>query len=206
MRILKSKLFAGLALCLLTCSAPLVCAQDGGTDSGRRAPGALLEIKLNRQTQRVNQALNSGALTQKQADVALSKIKAIRTDIKQRRDANGGSLKLNDVQEFANRLESNRDYLSSLVGTGEKLDDGPNVLGPNWKPGKDGAQNATSLRQEMKKEERRELRQERQAIQQVQEQQQLQYEKEMMQKFGNQRATIMDQKKDLNSERKVNGN
>jgi hypothetical protein len=108
------------------------------------------------------------------------------------------------LKQVLNALSQNANQISTALGAGTSEEAGADALGPNWKPGKDGAQDPKALLKQMKKQEARELRQERQANEQILEQQQLDYEKEVISNLGQQKPAIQKKKNQLEEVRKEN--
>lgn len=203
----NGRIFAGvlsLSACVLFVT-PFALAQSGAGAGSRlaSAPDNIAE-RIHRQNARINHGIKLGAIKPDQA----SKLKAALTSLEQQISAKrrpDGSLKREDLTQFENVLNQNSEMIRSLTGAGESVADGGHALGPNWTPGRDGAQNPAALEKEMKIENRREVRQERQAIEQKIEQQQLDYEHQMLPELADQKKSIMKGKQQTKQIRQEQG-
>lgn len=198
--IIKTKAISVAALVALVLAvghAPMSFADEAGGDG--------LDKRIARQKHRVQAALKSGNISKKQASDLISNIEGIAGDIAASRSGNGGKLKPEQLKRFTNVLNQNSNEIDSFSAAGTSKPQGPNALGPKWSAGPDGAQNPKTLLKRMKAEEKRELRQEKQATEQKVEQQQMDYEKEMTERLGEQRKSVLQNKKDLEQVRKESG-
>jgi hypothetical protein len=193
-RALSAGVFGLLACILLSGGADAQNAAGDGTADN-------LNTRIHRQMERINHGVKIGAINSDQANKLRASVQSLQNQVAAKRQPDG-SLKKEDLTQFENLFNQNSNMIHSLVGAGERKADGGNALGPNWTPGKDGAQNPASLLKEMKIENRRELRQERQAIEQKLEQQQLDYEHQMIPELANQRKSILHGKQQLKDIRK----
>jgi hypothetical protein len=164
-----------------------------------------LDARITRLNRRITFGVNKGTIHQAEAD----KLRADLADINARaaaaRKSNGGQLKPEDLTGFENQLNQKFNIIRSYNGAGEKSTASSSATGPVWAPGTDGAQNPQTLKKRMKVQERKQLEQEDQAIMQVKEQQQQQYEKQMLEKLGNQRNTILQNKDAIDKVRQDSG-
>lgn len=186
-----------VALALAAGNVPLCFADEPSKDA--------LDSRITRQRHRIKAGLKEGSISQKQATDLLSTLDGIAGDIAASRSNNGGKLKPEQLKRFTNVLNQNSNQIDSFNAAGVSKPQGANALGPKWTSGPDGAQNPKTLLKRMKAEERRELRQERQATEQKIEQQQMDYEKEMTERLGEQRKSVLQSKKDLEEVRKDSG-
>ncbi len=187
----------GLGVCFLFNSG--AAAENSAADGS--FGGDNLNNRIHKQMERINHGLKLGAINADQANKLRASVQSLQNQVAAKRQPDG-SLKKEDVTEFENLFNQNSNMIHSLVGAGERKADGGNTVGPNWTPGKDGAQNPGTLLKEMKGENRRELRQERQALEQKIEQQQLDYEHKMIPELANQRKNILNGKQQLKDIRK----
>lgn len=164
-----------------------------------------IDARIKHQHGRIKRGVDSGALSAQQATSLRDSLKALADQVASERQANGGQLKPEQLKHAENVLNESNSQIKSFVGAGTKKVDSEKVLGPEWSPGLDGAQNPAALHKQMKQEEKRELRQYNQAMQQKTEEQQLEYEKSVVPKLGGQRKTVLQQKKQLNEIRKESG-
>lgn len=163
-----------------------------------------VDARLQRQFKRIDHGLKNGKLTQQQADNLRTLVIKVQNDVKTKRAGNSGKLNAEQLKQVLNALSQNANQISTALGAGTSEEAGADALGPNWKPGKDGAQDPKALLKQMKKQEARELRQERQANEQILEQQQLDYEKEVISNLGQQKPAIQKKKNQLEEVRKEN--
>lgn len=182
-------------------------AQASGGPSG--APngggGGGIARRLRAERQAIRQGVQNGTISPQQAMQLRQSVGSIVKQAAAERAQNGGQLNPNQIRQLKNELRQTKEQIQSATGAGtsqvQKFGPGDGLTGPKWTPGPDGAQNPAALNRGMKSEERRELRQERQATEQVQEQQQLDYEKQMTKKLGQQRNAILQDKKQIQKER-----
>lgn len=172
-----------------------------GSAKGPMSP----EARIKRQYSRIDAGLKSGTLNQDQADSLKANVADIERDVAAKKAANNGSLKPEDLKTVESQLNENSNQIQTAQGGGSKNVNGPNTLGAKWAKGADGAQNANKLKKEMKAEEKREVRQEKQALEQKVENQQLNYEKQMVEKLGEQRPEIQKKKSELQEIRQESG-
>jgi len=163
-----------------------------------------VDARLQRQFKRIDHGLKNGKLTQQQADNLRTLVINVQNDVKTKRAGNSGKLNAEQLKQVLNALSQNANQISTALGAGTSEEAGADALGPNWKPGKDGAQDPKALLKQMKKQEARELRQERQANEQILEQQQLDYEKEVISNLGQQKPAIQKKMNQLEEVRKEN--
>ncbi len=193
----KNKLFLALAVSIALCSL---------SNTAIAAKGPLSpDARIKKQYSRIDSALKSGSLTQDQADSLKANVADIQRDVDTKKASNGGSLKAEDLKTIESQLNENSNQIQAAQAGGSKNVNGSNTLGAKWAKGADGAQNPNKLKKEMKAEEKRELRQEKQALEQKVENQQLDYEKQMVEKLGEQRPEIQKKKSDLQDIRKESG-
>ncbi|MBP7862110.1 hypothetical protein KA183_10530 [bacterium] len=193
----KNKLFLALAASIALCSLGDVAMAAKGPMSP--------DARIKRQYSRIDTALKSGSLTQDQADSLKANVADIQRDVDAKKASNGGSLKPEDLKTVESQLNENSNQIQAAQSGGSKNVNGSNTLGAKWAKGADGAQNPNKLKKEMKSEENREVRQEKQALEQKVENQQLDYEKQMVEKLGEQRPAIQKNKSDLQDIRKESG-
>jgi hypothetical protein len=186
-----------ITLLSLAGSFPAVGQGNSGVDD--------LDARINRMTRRVNFGLKQGFIQQDQADKLQNDLKDIGMQAASARKANGGQLKPTDLTGFESRLNQNSNLIQSYNRAGSRKTAAPNATGPAWVKGDDGAQDPRMLKRRMKAQEQKQLQQEDAAIMQVKEQQQQQYEKEMLEKLGSQRPTILKNKQDLDQIRQNTG-
>jgi hypothetical protein len=189
-------------LCLLTLSSPSP-AQDSktGATKGRET----IEARIKRQHKRINNGLEQGTINKAQAAQLNSGLDDLEAKITSQKQQNGGHLKPEQVKQAENSLNQSNEVIRSYENAGKSAAEPGNVLGPKWTPGQDGAQKSAPLLKQMKQMEKRELRQEKQANEQTLEQQQLDYEKSMMNKFSEQRQSVLKKKSNLKQERQDTG-
>lgn len=193
----QNKLFLALAVSIALCSL---------SNTAIAAKGPLSpDARIKKQYSRIDSALKSGSLTQDQADSLKANVADIQRDVDTKKASNGGSLKAEDLKTIESQLNENSNQIQAAQAGGSKNVNGSNTLGAKWAKGADGAQNPNKLNKEMKAEEKRELRQEKQALEQKVENQQLDYEKQMVEKLGEQRPEIQKKKSDLQDIRKESG-
>lgn len=161
--------------------------------------------RIKRQYLRIESGLKDGSLTQDAAAKLKSNVSGIEIDFNAKRQANGGRLKPEDMKTIQSQLNENSDQIETAEAGGTKRVSSSKALGPKWTPGPDGAQNVKSLKKQMKAEEKREVRQEKQALEQKLEGQQLDYEKQMVEKLGEQRPEIQKKKSELQEVRQESG-
>ena len=179
---------------------------DGNGNAANQAPASdVLAQRIHRQHWRINHALKSGLIKEDQAKSLRDAVDGIAADVQAARAKNGGTLKPEELKQFENSLNQSSEQIRTLAEAGDATVQSGKVLGPTWSKGQDGAQNPKNLLQQMKSENKRELRQERQATEQKIEQQQLQYEKEMVERLGEQKQDIIKGKEDLKDIRKESG-
>lgn len=164
-----------------------------------------IDARIQRQTRRINKALQEGTLKPKQATELRNNLKNIAREAESERGQGKGKLSVTQVTKLDNDLNQNFNNILTQTGAGKKIKESSAALGPKWSPGEDGAQDAKKLRAQMKIQEKRQLRQYDQAMQQVQEQQQQQYEKDMLNTLGQQRPAILQNKQDLEKIRQKTG-
>ncbi len=160
--------------------------------------------RIKRQYLRIESGLKDGRLTQDAAAKLKSNVSGIEIDFNAKRQANGGRLKPEDMKTIQSQLNENSDQIETAEAGGTKRVSSSKALGPKWTPGPDGAQNVKSLKKQMKAETR-EVRQEKQALEQTLEGQQLDYEKQMVEKLGEQRPEIQKKKSELQEVRQESG-
>ncbi len=168
-------------------------------------PKDLLDLRVHRQHARIGHALKTGLITDDQAKQLRSAVDDIAARIGQLRQVNGGTLKPEEFKEMESSLNHTSAQIQTVAESGDKTVSSGNALGASWSKGPDGAQNPGKLLKEMKQENKRELRQEKQNTEQKVEQQQLQYEREMVEKMGEQRENILKQKDELKDVRQESG-
>lgn len=161
--------------------------------------------RIKRQYLRIENGVKDGTLSQDVAAKLKQNVSQIESDFNAKRQADGGKLNPEDMKTIQSQLNENSDQIETAEGGGTKKVNSSNSLGPKWTPGPDGAQNTKSLKKQMKAEEKREVRQEKQALEQKLEGQQLDYEKQMVEKLGEQRPEIQKKKSDLQDIRKESG-
>ena len=194
---IKKRFFLALAMSIAMVSTSEIALAAKGPMSP--------DARIKRQFSRIDAALKSGALTQDQADSLKANVQDIQRDMDAKKAANNGSLKPEDLKTIESQLNENSNQIQTAQGGGSKNVNGPNTLGAKWAKGADGAQNANKLKKEMKAEEKREVRQEKQALEQKVENQQLDYEKQMVEKLGEQRPEIQKKKSELQEIRQESG-
>lgn len=184
-----------------------ICQKTEGVRSAnqKKKLDMSIDARLDRQRKRIKRALDQGRITAKQAKNLSSGVSEIEGKAKTLKSANGGSLKKEDIAQLENSLNQSNELILSTANAGKRSVQSGDVLGARWAKGADGAQNPKKLKQEMKRENRRELRQYRQANEQKIEQQQLDYEKEMVEKLGDQRKDVLKEKENLKDVRKDSG-
>jgi hypothetical protein len=205
----KCKLRVGhlILLCILSAGTH-VSAQSAATTNPapHKFTGKLLELRIRRQRDNVQQGLTNGTLSKTQAGSINSNLDALAAEIDMDRKKNGGVLNPNEVKSLDNRLTESRNILQAAAGSNKRIDDGPNTLGAKWVPGPDGGENPKALTAEMRKEEKRELRQARQNFSETLERQQIEYERAAMQSLNDNRSGIINEKTGLENVRKDGGN
>lgn len=164
-----------------------------------------VDNRVQKQYKRIAHGLKNGKLTEQQANNLRTLVFNVESDVKSKRAGNSGKLNAEQLKQVLNALSQNANQISTALGAGTSEDAGADALGPKWKPGKDGAQDPKALLKQMKKQEARELRQEKQVNEQIIEQQQLDYEKEVISKLGQQKPAIQKKKNQLEEVRKENG-
>lgn len=164
-----------------------------------------VDIRVQRQYKRIALGLKNDKLTEQQANNLRTLVFNVESDVKSKREGNSGKLNAEQLKQVLNALSQNANQINTALGAGTSQNAGADALGPNWKPGKDGAQDPKALLKQMKKQEARELRQEKQANEQIIEQQQLDYEKEVISNLGQQKPAIQKKKNQLEEVRKENG-
>jgi len=188
--------FLAIALSLTFFSMPESVMAKGGLSP---------EARFKRQYSRIDVGLKNGSLTQAQADSLKANVADMERDVAAKKASNGGSLKPEDLKTVESQLNENSNQIQAAQAGGTKDVNGANTLGAKWAKGADGAQNPNKLKKEMKSEEKREVRQEKQALEQKVEGQQLDYEKQMVEKLGEQRPDIQKKKSDLQDIRQESG-
>lgn len=173
--------------------------------SEKLTPLQRIELRFRRQNFRINRGMREGTITEQQGADLKQKLDALHNQFQNDVQAMNGAPNQELLIQTENCLNQTNQTILSLEAAGQSVPQGEKVLGPNWTPGKDGAQKPANLLQQMKQEARRELRQEKQAIEQKVEQQQLDYEKQMIPALGTQKQNIMQQKKDLKQIRQEQG-
>ena len=190
-------------------SQPGFCKPSAGDDgegqTHKHGKATTPDMRVKKQFKRIEMGLKSGKLTEAQANKLRNLVSAVEQDIKAKRAANGGELKEEEKVRIENVLKQNANQINTALGAGTSLGEGPDVLGPEWKPGPDGAQNPKALLKQMKAQEKRALRQEKQANEQALEQQQLDYDKEVIYNLSQQKAAVQKKKKELENVRKESG-
>jgi hypothetical protein len=161
--------------------------------------------RIKHQRQRIRNGLQQGAISSQQAKSLRGALDDLASKVAVQRYSNGGTLKPEQLRQAENVLNQSNQLIKSYVGAGTSKVDHEKVLGPDWTPGLDGAQNPASLHSQMKQEEKRERRQYNQAMQQKLEQQQLNYEKDTIPALAGQRKNILKQKKELKEIRQESG-
>lgn len=179
-------------------------SQPGGVGARQGGQGAV-DQRIRRQRNRIKHALKMGTLTDEQAAKLTGVVNDIEGQVAQFRAQNNGTMKPEDFTQIDNSLNQSFQEINSVIRSGKHPVQSGDVIGPKWRQGLDGAQNADSLKREMRRENMRELRQERQNNAQKIEQQQLRYEREMIEKLGEQRENILKQKDNLKDVRKESG-
>lgn len=196
-------------VCLASLSnvvVPAVHADNRKSAPGANVNGDNVDARIKHQRARIKRGVESGALSATQAASLRQSLQSLADRVALQRQANpNGQLKPEQLKHAENVLNESNNQIKSFVGAGTKMVDTEKVLGPEWSPGLDGAQNPTALKKEMKQEEKRELRQYNQAMQQKTEEQQLEYERSMMPKLAGQRKSVLRQKKQLNEIRQESG-
>lgn len=178
---------------------------SGGDKAQSRVPKDLIGLRVKRQLKRIQSGLDSGKLTAEQADKLRLLVNKVSSDAKAMRDQNGGALKDEQLVQVKSNLDQTFNQIETALGAGTKLPEDGSALGPKWKAGEDGAQDPKALLKQMKAQEKRALRQERQNNMQMLEQQQLDYEKEVVNKLGQQRPAIQEKKQELQNVREQAG-
>jgi hypothetical protein len=177
----------------------------GNGKCAAHAKGDNICARVERLTKRVDFQLQQGTITKDQA----AKLRADISDIKKQADgartSNKGALNPTQIADFENQLNQQLSIIDSFGAAGKRKVKAGNVVGADWTPGEDGAQNAGKLKQKMKVDQRRLDRQYQQAQMQIKEQQQQQYEKEMLNELGQQRPAILQNKKDIKNIRDSSG-
>lgn len=164
-----------------------------------------IEKRIEHQKMRIQSALGEGTISQekaKQLNQSLDDLGKRTVDLRRQ---NGGTLKPEDLLKTENVLNQNNQLIKSFEGAGQSQKEPGSAIGPSWSPGPDGAQNPASLLKKMKAQERQELRQEKQALEQKTEQQQLEYERSMIPKLGDQRKNILKQQSEVKQIRSESG-
>jgi hypothetical protein len=163
------------------------------------------EMRIKRQYMRIKRGEMTGQLSSEQAKTLRQAVADAESQLQELQTKGEGNLKPEDLKAVESRLHENANQIQTMLGGGTHKVESEKVLGPNWTPGPDGAQDPKSLLKQMKSEEKRELRQERQRNMQAIEQQQLEYEKSMLNKLGNQRPEIQKDKRQLENIRQKSG-
>lgn len=183
-------------------------AGQGAGQGGRRERiKAMMSVdeRVKRQYRKIDAGLKSGAIDDATAHHLKELVGGIEQQIRVNRASNSGDLKPEQTTNIQNSLNQSAHQIRTAIGGGTTSVESGDVLGPQWSRGLDGAQNSRKLLGGMKSEERRELRQEKQANEQTLENQQLDYERQMMVKLGNQRKQIQKNKGNLQDVRKEQG-
>lgn len=207
--------FAALAFTLIL-SVGIAGAQNsaGNNDSDKGGGGqttvaekhkVTLEERIKRQYARIDRAVGEGKISADKAGALKNNLAGIENNIASMKQASGGSLNEEQRINIMNLLKQNFNQIVTAAGAGTEQEQGAGTLGPEWQPGKDGAQNPKALLQQMKAQEKRALRQQRQQAMQTLEQQQLQYEKEMINNLGKQKPAIEESKSELQQVRQQAG-
>ncbi len=183
---------AGLAM-------PALCQDNVNPTSGN------VDERIEHQHKRIKHALEEGWIDQARAAKLGQALDDLSRQIAKEREQNSGALKPEQAVSAENVLNENNQLIKSIEGAGKSMLEPGNVVGPKWTTGTDGAQNAPTLLRQMKQQEKRQLTQERQALEQKLEQQQLQYEREMLPKLGDQRRDIIKQQGDVKDIRLESG-
>lgn len=182
-------------------------AQNGngdGTSPGTGKKHSLtIDERVKHQYKRIDKGLKEGKLTEDQANKLRAMVIAVESDIKAKRK--NGQLNPEDKTQIENTLKQNGNLISTALGAGTSVPEGEDVLGPEWKAGKDGAQDPKKLLKQMKAQESRQLRQEKQNMEQIMEQQQLDYQKQVIYNLGQQKSAIQKKKKELENVRNESG-
>jgi hypothetical protein len=199
----KSKSILLVMILQFGLSMPNLLAAPAGNDT--QAGGDDIDTRITRLTRRINFGVKQGTIQQDQADKLQSDLKDIGMQAEASRKSNGGSLNPTDRAGLESRLNQKFNIIQSYNQAGARKTVDSSASGPAWAKGEDGAQDARALKRRMKLQEQRQLRQEEQAMMQVREQQQQQYEKEMLQKLGSQRPTILQNKQDIDQIRQNTG-
>lgn len=180
-------------------------AQNGNgssPDPGKKH-SLTIDERVKHQYKRIDKGLKEGKLTEEQANKLRAMVIAVESDIKAKRS--NGQLKPEDKTQIENTLKQNANLISTALGAGTSAPEGEGVLGPEWKAGKDGAQDPKKLLKQMKSQEARQLRQEKQNMEQIMEQQQLDYQKQVIYNLGQQKSAIQKKKKELENVRNESG-
>ncbi len=164
-----------------------------------------IDVRIKRQTHKINKAVEDSTLQPKEAEKLKANLKSIANEAETYRGQSRGTLSSIETTKLNNDLNQNFNNIETAIGSGKKMPVSGQALGPKWSQGPDGAQDPAKLRRQMKAQEKRQLRQYDQAMQQVQEQQQQQYEKEMLNKLGQQRPEILQNKQDIEKIRQKTG-
>lgn len=199
---LSKAIFSTLALSLaLQVLTPALAGQNGKC----KAKGDNIGARVQRLTRRVEINLQQGTITKEQADKLRADISDIGKQAADARKSNNGCLNPTQITDFENQLNQQLSIVDSFNSAGKRKVGKGNVVGADWTPGEDGAQNSQKLKQKMKVDQRRLDRQYQQAQMQIKEQQQQQYEKEMLNELGQQRPAILQNKKDIKNIRESTG-
>lgn len=164
-----------------------------------------VDERIQHQHKRIKHALEEGWIDQSRANTLRQTLDDLSSQIAKERQQNSGQLKPEQKVSVENILNENNQLIKSIEGAGKSVLEPGDVVGPKWSTGTDGAQNAPVLLRQMKQQEKRQLTQERQALEQKLEQQQLQYEREMLPKLGDQRRDIIKQQGDVKNIRTESG-
>ncbi len=152
-----------------------------------------VDERMQHQRNRIKNALDQGWIDQSRAEKLRQSLNDLGEQIQKQRRENSGALKPEQLQTVENVLNDNNQLIKSIEAAGKSIPEPGSAIGPKWSTGPDGAQDAGTLLNQMKRQEKGLLRQERQALEQKTEQQQLKYEREMLPHLGDQRRDIIKQ-------------
>lgn len=161
--------------------------------------------RIEHQKLRIKNALSVGTVTPERAKQLNQSLDDLAKRTADLRAQNGGTLKPEDLLKTENVLNQNNQLIMSFEGAGKSVSEPGSAIGPAWSTGPNGAQDPGSLLKKMKAQERQQLRQEKQALEQKLEQQQLDYERAMIPKLGNQRKDILKQEGEVKQIRSESG-
>lgn len=170
-------------------------ASDGSADAANQSAASdVLAQRIHRQHWRINHALKSGLIKDDQAKTLRDAVDKISADVQSARTKSGGTLGPEQMKQFESSLNQTSEQIRIVAEAGDA-----SVQSAK------GSQNSKGLLQQMKSENKRELKQEHQINERKIEQQQLQYEKEMVERLGEQKQDIIKGKEDLKDVRKESG-